>query len=143
MEDLGAKLMNVDIHQVLTSVINCKEVDHLKSKLLPNSNLPTSTRPQLQEETEHAEVEEELEEDDEEVIELEFEKAIEKIHTHDGYNMYCPNCSSRITKVVLRRKIQRKRVQISTDAPRGDLYGCLSCFRVFIPLGIVLITVLL
>ncbi|GFQ00339.1 hypothetical protein PHJA_002177900 [Phtheirospermum japonicum] len=34
--------------------------------------------------------------EEEEVIELEFERAAEKVHTHIPY---CPNCSSRITKV--------------------------------------------
>lgn len=69
-----------------------------------------------------------VEESDEEVIELEFERAVEKAHTHTPY---CPNCSSRITKVVLRR---RKRDTHRRDKP-VNLLGCLECFSIFIPSG--------
>lgn len=135
-EDLGAKLKDVDIQKVLSSVINGKEVNNLKDKLFPGSNLPTSTSPEVQEETEQrAEVDDGLEESDEEVVELEFERAVEKIHSHDDYNMYCPNCSSRITKVVLRRKIRQRRVPIQPETRRDDLFGCLSCFSIFVPSG--------
>ncbi|KAL3615957.1 hypothetical protein CASFOL_040251 [Castilleja foliolosa] len=68
--------------------------------------------------------------EEEEVIELEFERATEKVHTHTPY---CPNCSSRITKVILRRtKKEKKR---PNQDKRVDLFGCLSCFSVFIPSG--------
>ncbi|XP_027183012.1 membrane protein of ER body-like protein isoform X3 [Coffea eugenioides] len=124
VEELGAKLKDVAINQVLSAVIHNKEV-----------KLPTSTNPQLQEETdERVEVDDVLEEtSDEEEIELEFERAVERIHTHDDYSMYCPNCSSRITKVVLRRKIRQRRVQTPKETQRDDLFGCLACFSVFIP----------
>nr|XP_027093218.1 membrane protein of ER body-like protein isoform X3 [Coffea arabica] len=126
VEELGAKLKDVAINQVLSAVIHNKEV-----------KLPTSTNPQLQEETdERVEVDDVLEEtSDEEEIELEFERAVERIHTHDDYSMYCPNCSSRITKVVLRRKIRQRRVQTPKETQRDDLFGCLACFSVFVPSG--------
>ncbi|KAL2540765.1 Uncharacterized protein Adt_01743 [Abeliophyllum distichum] len=63
-------------------------------------------------------------EEDEEEIELEFERAVGKMHTH---NIYCPNCSSQVTRVILRRK----RPQIK----KLGLLGCLSCFSIFIPSG--------
>ncbi|XP_047952994.1 membrane protein of ER body-like protein [Salvia hispanica] len=68
------------------------------------------------------------ESDDEEVIELEFERAVDKVHTHTPY---CPNCSNQITKVILRRK---KKASPRPDKPL-DLLGCLSCFSIFIPSG--------
>ncbi|XP_059310940.1 uncharacterized protein LOC132062373 [Lycium ferocissimum] len=70
---------------------------------------------------------------EEETVELEFfdTAAIDKLHTHDAY---CPNCSSRITKVVLRR-VTRERIVIQ-PVDRGDcLVGCLSCFSVFEIIG--------
>ncbi|KAL3517825.1 hypothetical protein ACH5RR_020414 [Cinchona calisaya] len=132
VEDLGAKLNDVDIHQVLSAVINGKEVENLKDKLLP-----TSTKPLLQEETDRrVQVDDaESEESDEEVIELEFERAAERMHTHDGYNMYCPNCNNRITKVVLRRKIRPRTVEIPSVTRRDDLFGCSACFSIFLALG--------
>lgn len=69
--------------------------------------------------------------EDEEVVELEFERAVEKVHTHTPH---CPNCNSQITKVVLRRKIKR-RVRSPPEKP-VDLFGCFSCFSIFIPSGI-------
>ncbi|KAL1557492.1 membrane protein of ER body-like protein [Salvia divinorum] len=68
------------------------------------------------------------ESDDEEVVELEFERAVDKVHTHTPY---CPNCSKQITKVILRRK---KKASPRPDKPL-DLLGCLSCFSIFIPSG--------
>lgn len=69
-----------------------------------------------------------IDESDEEIVELEFERAVEKMHTHE-YNMYCPNCSNRITKVILRKRKRERRTK-----PK-DLLGCLSCFSIFIPKG--------
>ncbi|XP_059663677.1 membrane protein of ER body-like protein [Cornus florida] len=43
----------------------------------------------------------ENEESEEVVIELEFERTVEDMDTHA---LYCPNCNSSITKVILRRK---------------------------------------
>lgn len=66
---------------------------------------------------------------------MEFERAVEKIHTHTPY---CPKCNNQITRVVLRRKIIRKERASSVpsveedDQPRA-LLGCLACFSVFIP----------
>lgn len=75
-----------------------------------------------------------IEEVEEEVVELEFfdTTAVDKLHTH---NAYCPKCSSRITKVVLRRVKRERRISIEIG-DRHDLLGCLSCFSVFIRIGI-------
>ncbi|CAH9074281.1 unnamed protein product [Cuscuta epithymum] len=73
-------------------------------------------------------------EDEDEVIELEFfdSRAVDKLHaTHDAY---CPNCRSPISKVVLRIKRERRRVDPPPNPEKKlDLLGCLSCFRVFLP----------
>ncbi|XP_075099430.1 uncharacterized protein LOC107830267 isoform X3 [Nicotiana tabacum] len=71
--------------------------------------------------------------EEEEVVELEFfdTTAVDKLHTH---NAYCPNCSSRITKVVLRRVKRERRISVETD-DRQDLLGCLSCFNIFVRIG--------
>ncbi|XP_027114494.1 membrane protein of ER body 2-like [Coffea arabica] len=126
-ESGSAKLKHVQIDPVLP-VISGKAVRQ-----------QPSTSPQLQEEThERAEVDDVLEfESGEEEIEVEFERAVEKIHSHDDYNMYCPHCSSRITKVVLRRKMRPRMVPIPSPTPtqRHDLFGCLSCFKIFICSG--------
>ncbi|KAI3682591.1 hypothetical protein L1987_82671 [Smallanthus sonchifolius] len=63
---------------------------------------------------------------EEEVVELEFEKAIPKLQTH---SMHCPNCDHQITKVVLRRKIIKRPAPITEE--RDDLVGCFSCFSLF------------
>lgn len=70
---------------------------------------------------------------EEEVVELEFEKAIPKLHTH---TMHCPNCDSQITKVVLRRKIIKRQPPV-TEIPHKplDLLGCFSCFSLFTSTG--------
>ncbi|CDP03903.1 unnamed protein product [Coffea canephora] len=130
-ESGSAKLKHVQIDPVLP-VISGKAVRQ-----------QPSTSPQLQEETdERAEVDDVPEfESGEEEIEVEFETAVEKIHSHDDYNMYCPNCSRRITKVVLRRKMRRPR-RVPIPSPTGptqtqphDLFGCLSCCEIFISSG--------
>ncbi|CAI9774431.1 unnamed protein product [Fraxinus pennsylvanica] len=66
-----------------------------------------------------------VEENEEEILELEFERAVGKMHTH---NIYCPNCSSQVTRVILRRKKK-------PDVKPMGLLGCLSCFSIFIPSG--------
>lgn len=80
-----------------------------------------------------------IEQVEEETVELEFfdTTAVDKLkHTH---NAYCPKCSSRITKVVLRRVKRERRIIIETDDDRHDqkpeLLGCLSCFSVFVCIG--------
>ncbi|KAH0738243.1 hypothetical protein KY290_036948 [Solanum tuberosum] len=80
-----------------------------------------------------------IEQVEEETVELEFfdTTAVDKLkHTH---NAYCPKCSSRITKVVLRRVKRERRIIIETDDDRHDqkseLLGCLSCFSVFVRIG--------
>ncbi|KAD3338421.1 hypothetical protein R6Q59_026885 [Mikania micrantha] len=66
---------------------------------------------------------------EEEVVELEFENAIPKLHTH---TMHCPNCDHHITKVVLRRKIIKCRPPIAEEQHEPvDLLGCFSCFSLF------------
>nr|XP_027093175.1 membrane protein of ER body 2-like isoform X1 [Coffea arabica] len=122
-ESGSAKLKHVQIDPVLP-VISGKAVRQQPS---------TSPQP-LEETDELADVDDVPEfESGEEEIEVEFERAVEKIHTHDDYSMYCPNCSSRITKVVLRRKIRQRRVPIPTQTERHDLFGCLSCFKIVFP----------
>ncbi|XP_071687655.1 uncharacterized protein [Rutidosis leptorrhynchoides] len=70
---------------------------------------------------------------EEELVELEFEKAVAKLNTH---TMQCPNCNHQITKVVLRRKLIKRPTQF-TDVPikekeeQRDLLGCFSCFSLF------------
>nr|XP_027093190.1 membrane protein of ER body 2-like isoform X3 [Coffea arabica] len=124
-ESGSAKLKHVQIDPVLP-VISGKAVRQQPS---------TSPQP-LEETDELADVDDVPEfESGEEEIEVEFERAVEKIHTHDDYSMYCPNCSSRITKVVLRRKIRQRRVPIPTQTERHDLFGCLSCFKIVFPSG--------
>lgn len=148
-EDLAAKVKDVDIHQVLGTFANGKDVESLKDKLL--LKLPITTKPKLLEEGDISstglnkrETERAGTDEDEEAIELEFERAVEKIHTHRDYKLYCPNCSNEITKVVLRRKIRQRRIPISSDNTRcQDLFGCLSCFGIFWPSGIIYYLVLL
>ncbi|KAF5822138.1 putative Ccc1 family protein [Helianthus annuus] len=75
-------------------------------------------------------IEEEIME--EEVVELEFEKAIPKLHTH---TMHCPNCDNQITKVVLRRKIFRRQLDSHPEPEQPDetrdVLGCFSCLSLF------------
>ncbi|KAJ8557709.1 hypothetical protein K7X08_004475 [Anisodus acutangulus] len=78
-----------------------------------------------------------VEEVEEEVVELDFfdTTAVDKLHTH---NAYCPNCSSRITKVVLRRVKRERRIVIEPDDRHDqttDLLGCTACFSIFIRIG--------
>ncbi|KAH6784919.1 hypothetical protein C2S52_009878 [Perilla frutescens var. hirtella] len=77
----------------------------------------------VSEENVRIEVVDESGDEEEDVIELEFEKAVDKLHTHTPY---CPNCSKQITKVILRRKRRRQ---------PSNLLGCFNCFTVFIPSG--------
>lgn len=73
--------------------------------------------------------------DDEDVIELEFEKEIQRRDTH---TMHCPKCNASITKVVLRKKRTKKGLSATQNTPQPepvDLLGCLSCCSVFVPSG--------
>ncbi|KAK9057441.1 hypothetical protein SSX86_022276 [Deinandra increscens subsp. villosa] len=70
---------------------------------------------------------------EEEVVELEFENAIPKLGTH---TMHCPNCDHQITRVVLRRKIVKRRPQVTEESRDPvDLLGCFSCFSLFTSTG--------
>lgn len=72
--------------------------------------------------------------DDEDVIELEFEREIQRVDTH---TMHCPKCNATITKVVLRKK-RTKKGPSAAHSPQHEpvgLLGCLSCFSVFVPSG--------
>ncbi|KAI5679948.1 hypothetical protein M9H77_01175 [Catharanthus roseus] len=134
VETMSTKLNDVDIQKVLSAVINGTNMDIVKETFFSGPNLASSTKPRGESSTTSAAGTEHLkidivDEGDEEVLELEFERAVEKMHTHE-YNMYCPNCSNRITKVVLRRRKKRTQSQ--------DLLGCLSCFSIFIPKGNIL-----
>ncbi|KAK1353059.1 putative membrane protein of ER body-like protein [Heracleum sosnowskyi] len=73
--------------------------------------------------------------DDEDVIELEFEREIKRLDTH---TMHCPKCNATITKVVLRKKRTKKGLSAAHSTPKPepvDLLGCLSCCSVFVPSG--------
>lgn len=73
---------------------------------------------------------------EEETVELEFfdTTSVDKLkHTH---NAYCPKCNSHITKVVLRRVKRERRIIIETHGQKSELLGCLSCFSVFVRIGI-------
>ncbi|GFZ02061.1 vacuolar iron transporter (VIT) family protein [Actinidia rufa] len=64
-----------------------------------------------------------VKESEEEEIEFGFERVVENL---DQHRVHCPNCHSCITKVVLRKP--------KTVESLG-LFGCLSCFTIFIPQG--------
>lgn len=73
--------------------------------------------------------------DDEDVIELEFERDIQRLDTR---TMHCPKCNATITKVVLRKKRTKKGLSATHNTPQRepvDLLGCLSCCSVFVPSG--------
>lgn len=138
VEDLSAKVKDVDIQKILSAVISGKSMEILKEEtFLSSSTLPLSTKPgeedgtaspgPIKNENGHLKINI-IDESDEEVLELEFERAVEKMHTHE-YNMYCPNCSNRITKVILRKRKREERTK-----PQ-DLLGCLSCLSIFVPKG--------
>lgn len=74
-------------------------------------------------------IEEEKEILEEEVVELEFQKATTKLDTH---TMHCPNCDHEIRKVVLRRKLIRRIPRVTEEPHKQlDLLGCFSCFSLF------------
>ncbi|KAJ8558261.1 hypothetical protein K7X08_005027 [Anisodus acutangulus] len=137
IENLAANIRTVN------GVVNGDETGNANVELLCGLSRPTSyyspgqdsqSSPSVIKPSENDRIVEEVEE---EVVELEFfdTAAVDKLHTH---NAYCPNCSSRITKVVLRRVNWERRIVIETD-DRGDqtseLVGCLSCFSVFVRIG--------
>ncbi|KAG8387274.1 hypothetical protein BUALT_Bualt02G0004400 [Buddleja alternifolia] len=121
---------NLRVEDVVNSIINNQDnIGKLKDQIMSGLNDPTQKQKLRQEDdigtsgvaNENLRIDL-VEDSDEEVIELEFERAIDKLHTHTPY---CPNCSSRITKVILRRRKRERR----------GLLGCLSCFSIFIPSG--------
>ncbi|KAI3806161.1 hypothetical protein L1987_22055 [Smallanthus sonchifolius] len=71
---------------------------------------------------------------EEEIVELEFEKVKPKLATH---SMHCPNCKSKITKVILRRKVLSYRPNeqpvdpVEPEPEQRDLVGCFSCLSLF------------
>ncbi|KAL0389871.1 UNVERIFIED_CONTAM: Membrane protein of ER body-like protein [Sesamum calycinum] len=141
------RVEDLDIPELINTVINNQNVGDLKDKIVSGLNVPKLVPTSREEEeiigTSTGRVKEKVkidieEESDEEVIELEFERAVEKVHTHTAY---CPNCSSQITKVILRRKIRGNRTRSAGDGDGhhhdkpDELLGCLACFSIFIPSG--------
>ncbi|KAL0417482.1 UNVERIFIED_CONTAM: Membrane protein of ER body-like protein [Sesamum radiatum] len=98
------RVEDLDIPELINTVINNQNAGDLKDKIVSGLNVPKLVPTSREEEeiigTSTGRVKEKVkidieEESDEEVIELEFERAVEKVHTHTAY---CPNCSSQITK---------------------------------------------
>lgn len=113
----------VDISKLVSAVINRQNIiGDFKGEVVSVSRVGGA------EENVRMEVVEEESDEEEEEIELEFERAVDKVHTHTPF---CPNCSNQITKVILRRK---RRSSPRPDRPL-NLLGCLSCFSIFIPSG--------
>lgn len=157
---MAANLKTIDFQKVLDGVVNGNETGNAKAEILSGVCLPPALGHDSQDETGNAKgkflsgvclppslgydsqssasvtkgSENERIIEEEEVVELEFfdTTAVDKLHTH---NAYCPNCSSRITKVVLRRVKRERRISVETD-DRQDLLGCLSCFNIFVRIGI-------
>ncbi|KAF3662501.1 hypothetical protein FXO37_12429 [Capsicum annuum] len=128
IENLATNVRTVDFQKVLNVVVNphhetgningeslsgvClpssrgqNETGNTKGDILSGVSLPPSLGHDSQSSgsvRKGRENERIIEEVEEEVVELEFfdTTAVDKLHTH---NAYCPKCSSRITKVVLRR----------------------------------------
>lgn len=132
-EESAGKVQEIDIQKLIT-VISGKSIG-----ILPLSTLQTGEEEEdggtvssarvMKNENENLNLKMDIiDESDEEIVEVEFERAVEKMHRHE-YNMYCPNCSNRITKVILRKRKRERRTK-----PK-DLLGCLSCFSIFIPKG--------
>lgn len=119
LQDLDVKLVDSDIAKVLNAFINAQDDERE-----PHDPNRSGERGQH-----HEEVNSTTEEyDDEEEIELEFERAIKKLDTH---TMHCPKCNTQVTKVILRRK---RRAAPKQNKPL-NLLGCLRCLSVFIPNG--------
>lgn len=125
--------------------INGKGKEIKETENLPHFTAPEKSKKEEEEimppkpsakatKTKHVKFDNLLEEsdDDEDVIELEFERDIKKLDTHA---MYCPNCNTCITKVVLRRKRAKKVTHVAQENERADLLGCSACFSVFVPSG--------
>ncbi|KAA8543510.1 hypothetical protein F0562_020995 [Nyssa sinensis] len=117
--DLDVKLKNLDIGKILSSVINHQDAENLKGESSQDAHFKLLAK----EKKENVNINL-IEESEEEIIELEFERAVQKLDTH---KMYCPNCNSCITKVILRR---RKSTRVQPPEPI-ELIGCLSCFSFF------------
>lgn len=129
-EESAGKVQEIDIQKLIT-VISGKSIGTLplstKQTGEEEEDGTVSSARLIKNENENLKIDI-IDESDEEIVELEFERAVEKMHTHE-YNMYCPNCSNRITKVILRKRKRERRTK-----PK-DLLGCLSCFSIFIPKG--------
>jgi len=69
---------------------------------------------------------------EEEIVEIEFEKAIPKLGTH---TMHCPKCKHEINKVILRRKVVISRARVEPQRDPENLVGCFSCFSLFTSSG--------
>lgn len=121
LDENGGALEDLDVHKIPNSSANNYGITETTS-----ASSEVSLRSGITEE----------EVVEEEVVELEFEKAISKLHSH---TMHCPNCDAQITKVVLRRKIFKmigKPPPIEDEPEKPvDLLGCLSCFSLFTSAG--------
>ncbi|XP_076945578.1 uncharacterized protein LOC143616707 [Bidens hawaiensis] len=121
LDKYGGAIEDLNIQRVLNSV----QYD-------ANNNGIAETETEIKAKSEQ--IEEEITE--EEVVELEFDKAKRNTHT-----MHCPNCDHQITKVVLRRKIIRRQPPVTEQRQEPpvteqqqeplDLLGCFSCFSLF------------
>ncbi|XP_028062444.1 membrane protein of ER body 2-like isoform X1 [Camellia sinensis] len=119
-EELDVKLKKIDIQKILRSVItnqdeetvkheiSCEE-EYMLFKLLSEATKELVNINRL----DHKECDES--------IEFEFGRVVEKL---DQHSVHCPKCNFRITKVVLRKKTRTKPC---------NLFGCFSCFSIFIP----------
>ena len=121
-EDLDAKLKNVDIQKILSSVIRNQYMETVKHEFSCEEEfvlfklLSKGTK-------ELVDIKRLVKESEEEEIEFGFERVLENL---DQHRVHCPNCNSCITKVVLRKP---------TTVESLGLFGCLSCFSIFIPQG--------
>ncbi|XP_057513869.1 uncharacterized protein LOC130795676 [Actinidia eriantha] len=98
-EDLDAKLKNVDIQKILSSVIRNQDMETVKHEFSCEEEyvlfklLSKGTK-------ELVDIKRLVKESEEEEIEFGFERVVENL---DQHRVHCPNCNSCITKVVLRK----------------------------------------
>ncbi|XP_063942265.1 membrane protein of ER body-like protein isoform X2 [Daucus carota subsp. sativus] len=124
-----------DVKQKISDPIQGYSEDN---EILPETSHEPEIKPEIPSakvKSKHVKLENLIEEsdDDEDVIELEFEREIKRRDTH---TMHCPNCNAVITKVVLRKKRTKKGLSATPPQPEPvDLLGCLSCCSVFVPSG--------
>ncbi|KAM7527428.1 hypothetical protein LguiB_030838 [Lonicera macranthoides] len=140
VEDLISKSKNSNIQTVISEIINGEETseNQLDDKSQRQFVMPLSKGGKEEDEVKSKlKLIKELLGEDEELIELEFERAVKHIDTHT--TMYCPNCSSCITKVVVRKKrvvLKKTPTPPPTDPKtEPEILGCFSCFSLFIPSG--------